>query len=223
MRKSLTQQVVDKLSNDIAEGILKPGDKVANEFELAKEMNVSRSTIREAVKQLVSSGVFEIHRGDGTYVCQNIGIKDPLGFKFSSDKKKLALDLCELRLVLEPWIVRQASLKATEKEIEEMEALQAKVEECIEKDINHSEPDIDLHVCWAKCTGNSVIPKIIPILMDSIPLFIDLTRRSLIEPTKETHRAIIKAIKERNPDAAEEAMRRHIEFNYESIIQAEIQ
>ncbi len=222
MRKSLTQQVVDKLSNDIAEGILKPGDKVANEFELAKEMNVSRSTIREAVKQLVSSGVFEIHRGDGTYVCQNIGVKDPLGFKFSLDKKKLALDLCELRLVLEPWIVRQAALKATEKEIAEMEALQAKVEECIEKDINHSEPDIELHVCWAKCTGNSVIPKIVPILMDSIPLFIDLTKSSLIGPTKETHRAIIKAIKERNPDAAEAAMRRHLQFNYESIVQTEI-
>ncbi len=222
MRKSLTQQVVDKLSNDIAEGILKPGDKVANEFELAKEMNVSRSTIREAVKQLVSSGVFEIHRGDGTYVCQNIGVKDPLGFKFSLDKKKLALDLCELRLVLEPWIVRQAALKATEKEIAEMEVLQAKVEECIEKDINHSEPDIELHVCWAKCTGNSVIPKIVPILMDSIPLFIDLTKSSLIEPTKETHRAIIKAIKERNPDAAEAAMRRHLQFNYESIVQTEI-
>lgn len=222
MRKSLTQQVVDKLSNDIAEGILKPGDKVANEFELAKEMNVSRSTIREAVKQLVSSGVFEIHRGDGTYVCQNIGVKDPLGFKFSLDKKKLALDLCELRLVLEPWIVRQAALKATEKEIAEMEVLQAKVEECIKKDINHSEPDIELHVCWAKCTGNSVIPKIVPILMDSIPLFIDLTKSSLIEPTKETHRAIIKAIKERNPDAAEAAMRRHLQFNYESIVQTEI-
>ena len=222
MRKSLTQQVVDKLSNDIAEGILKPGDKVANEFELAKEMNVSRSTIREAVKQFVSSGVFEIHRGDGTYVCQNIGVKDPLGFKFSLDKKKLALDLCELRLVLEPWIVRQAALKATEKEIAEMEVLQAKVEECIEKDINHSEPDIELHVCWAKCTGNSVIPKIVPILMDSIPLFIDLTKSSLIEPTKETHRAIIKAIKERNPDAAEAAMRRHLQFNYESIVQTEI-
>ncbi len=222
MRKSLTQQVVDKLSNDIAEGILKPGDKVANEFELAKDMNVSRSTIREAVKQLVSSGVFEIHRGDGTYVCQNIGVKDPLGFKFSSDKKKLALDLCELRLVLEPWIVRQAAVKATKEEIDEMEELQAKVEECIEKDINHSEPDIELHVCWARCTGNSVIPKIVPILMDSIPLFIDLTKRRLIEPTKETHRAIIKAIKNRDPDAAEAAMKQHLQFNLESIQQTEI-
>ncbi len=222
MRKSLTQQVVDKLSNDIAEGILKPGDKVANEFELAKDMNVSRSTIREAVKQLVSSGVFEIHRGDGTYVCQNIGVKDPLGFKFSSDKKKLALDLCELRLVLEPWIVRQAAVKATKEEIDEMEELQAKVEECIEKDINHSEPDIELHVCWARCTGNSVIPKIVPILMDSIPLFIDLTKRRLIEPTKETHRAIIKAIKNRDPDAAEAAMKQHLQFNFESIQQTEI-
>ena len=222
MRQSLAQQVVDKISKDIADGTLKPGDRIANEFELAKEMNVGRSTIREAVKQLVSSGVFEIRRGDGTYVCQNIGVKDPLGFKFSPDKKKLALDLCELRLVLEPWIVRMAAEKATDEQIAEMEELQKKVEDYFDRGINHAEPDVALHVLWAQCTGNSVVPKIVPILMDAIPLFIDITNRSLLEPTRETHRAIIKAIKEHNPDAAEEAMKRHIQFNFESIKQTEI-
>ncbi len=217
MRKSLTQQVVDKLADDISSGSLNPGDRIPNEFELAKEMNVSRSTIREAIKLLVSRGVLEIRRGDGTYVCQHIGVKDPLGFQFLSDKKKLALDLCDLRLVIEPWIVRLAAQRATAEQIEEMERLQAEVEKKISAGVNHAEPDLALHVCWAKCTGNSVVPKLMPILMEAIPLFIDVTKRSLLEPTIDTHRAIIQAIKERDPDKAAEAMQRHITFNRKSI------
>ena len=218
-RKSLTQQIVEKLTEEVRDGALRPGDRVPNEFELAESMNVSRSTVREAVKQLVSANIFEIRRGDGTYVCKHVGIaKDPLGFQFISDKKKLALDLCELRLVLEPWIVRKAAEQATEEDIAEMERLQAKVEVYITAGENHAEPDLALHMHWAKCTGNTIVPKLIPILMEAIPLFIEVTKRSLLEPTIETHRAIIEAIRNHDPEAAAAAMERHIILNRESII-----
>ena len=218
MRKSLTQQVVEKLTEEVRSERLSPGDRIPNEFELASRMNVSRSTVREAVKQLVSQGVFEIRRGDGTYVCQHIGVKpDPLGLQFISDRKKLALDLCEVRLVLEPWMVRLAAERASDEAIAEMERLQKEVEERIMRGENHAEPDIALHVCWAKCTGNTVVPKIIPILMEAIPLFIEVTKASLLQPTITTHREIIAAIKAHDPEKAAASMESHILFNRVSI------
>ena len=217
-RRPLSEQVADILIEAVKTGKLKPGDKVPSELELGKDLNVSRSTVREAVKQLVSSNIFEIHRGEGTFVCHNVGIgKDPLGFQFFSDQRQLALDLCEIRAVMEPWIVRKAAVNATDDDIKKMEMLCREVEDLIWSGSNHAAPDMELHKLWAECTGNSVAPNLIPILMQAIPLFIDVTGRSLVEPTIRTHRAIVDAIRRHDPEAAEKAMKEHIAFNRETM------
>ena len=82
-------------------GVFKPGDRLPNEYELAQRLGVGRSTVREAIKLLVSQNVLEIHRGNGTFVCEQTGVAaDPLGLKFIPGKKKLGLDLCEIRFMI---------------------------------------------------------------------------------------------------------------------------
>lgn len=218
VRKSLTQQVAETLIEEVRKGNLKPGDRVPNEFILAKDMDVGRSTIREAVKQLVSSNVFEIRRGDGTFVCENVGIgDDPLGFQFRRDQKKLAMDLCEMRLVIETWTAKTAAMNATEDDIKEMERLCKEVEDLVMQGKNHEGPDIGLHVCIAKSTGNSVVPLLVPILMNAIPLFTKFTNGSLVMPSIKQHKEIVDAIKCHDPVRAVRTMADHIVLNRDAI------
>ena len=79
-KKLLGSQVEEELMKYILNSPVKIGEKIPNEFELAEKFGVGRSTIREAVKGLVSKGVLEVRRGSGTYVVSTISVEDdPLG------------------------------------------------------------------------------------------------------------------------------------------------
>ena len=115
--KSLPERVADQLMNLIRTQELQAGDKLPNEFELAKQLQVGRGSIREAVKILVARNVLEIQRGKGTFIARHTGeTKDPLGFAFCSDQFQLAFDLLEVRMQLEPWVVANAAQHATEED-----------------------------------------------------------------------------------------------------------
>ena len=86
-RKSLGAQTEDELMKYILQEPIKPGQKIPNEFELAEKFGVGRSTVREAVKGLVSRGILEVRRGSGTYVINTNSLaEDPLGFGKIEDK-----------------------------------------------------------------------------------------------------------------------------------------
>ena len=79
-KKPLGAQIEDELMKYILQEPVEPGQKIPNEFELAERFGVGRSTIREAVKGLVSRGILEVRRGSGTYVIStNTLDEDPLG------------------------------------------------------------------------------------------------------------------------------------------------
>ena len=114
-------KLADSITADILQEIKNqnyvPGDKIPNEFELAEKYQVSRTTIREAIKQLCSRNVLEIRRGNGTYVCKKLGrVTDPLGFEFTKDNAKLVKDLCEFRLITEPSFAYYAAERRTDDE-----------------------------------------------------------------------------------------------------------
>lgn len=212
--KSLQELVSEEIEKFIVTGSFKPGDKIPNEFNLASMLGVGRSTIREAVRSLKSRNILEVRRGDGTYVCEHLGLTDdPLGLRFMPKRRKLGLDLCEIRFMIEPQIVALAAQKATEQEIEQMQRLCDVIVEKILKGENYSTVDVQLHTLWAASTRNSVMPNLIPIINQSIPLFIDLTKQSLQEQTIQTHQAIVDSIRARDADSASEAMKVHLRYN----------
>ena len=109
----LGDQIEDELMHYILETPIEVGNKLPNEFELGEMFGVGRSTIREAVRSLVSKGVLEGRRGSGTYVIDTSSNDlDPLGFSKQKNKYKLAMDLLEVRLMLEPEIAANAAKNA---------------------------------------------------------------------------------------------------------------
>lgn len=135
-KRTLGQKTEDRLMKFILDEPIRVGEKIPNEYELTELFKVGRSTVREAVKGLVSRGVLEVRRGDGTYVISTSYMEnDVLGFGSVQDKYQLAMDLFEVRLMFEPEIVMLACKNATEEQIKEAERLCKEVEDKLENRI----------------------------------------------------------------------------------------
>ncbi|WZL74226.1 FadR/GntR family transcriptional regulator [Clostridiaceae bacterium 35-E11] len=212
--KPLAEVVADSIKSYIIDNDLKVGDKIPNEMELSEALGVGRGTIREAVKILVSRNILGIRRGVGTFVSEKLGIvDDPLGLVFMKDKQSLAMDLLDVRLMLEPKIASLAAKNATNKQIEELRIQCNKVEAAINNGENHTQEDILFHKMIAGCSGNAVVGKLIPVIHSSVSVFANVTHRKLRNETIETHRQIMEAIAEHDIEGAELAMIMHLGYN----------
>lgn len=212
--KPLVELISEEIINFIINENFNTGDKLPNEYELAAKLGVGRSTVREAIKALISRNVLEIRRGAGTFVSKKLGVADdPLGLTFFKDKHKLALDLIEIRFMIEPRIAALAATHATDEDIEQMAKLCDEVELLINTGENHVAKDVEFHTCIASSSKNLVMPNLIPIINTAIALFIDLTHSVLKKETIETHREILESIQNRLPNRAHDAMLLHLAHN----------
>ena len=199
--KNLPQKISEDIISFILNEHLQPGDKLPNEAHLAKELNIGRSSLREAMKLLASRNIVTIRQGSGTYVATSPGvIDDPLGFTFISDKKKLVQDLLEVRFLLEP-------------DVHKIISLCDEVEELLKHKKDHTQKDIEFHTAIALGSKNLIIPRLVPIINSSIPLFVETTGNVLKTETIETHREIANAIAEHNAIKAQDAMSMHLMYN----------
>ena len=214
--KLLGEHVESQLKEYILTTPVNVGDKIPTEFELADMFGVGRSTIREAVKGLVTKGMLEVRRGSGTYVISTQTLdEDPLSLSRYSDKYKLALELLDVRLMLEPEIAALAALHSTEEEKVRLVTLCGAVEENIRKNENHLPNDVKFHEYIAKCSRNRVVETLIPIISTAVITFGNLTYRKLLDETVRSHRSILNAILAGDSVGARCAMVSHLSFNRE--------
>ena len=222
IKKTLGQKTEDQLMKYILDNQITIGGKIPNEFELAEIFGVGRSTVREAVKGLVSRGILEVRRGDGTYVISTVYMEnDVLGFGQIKDRYQLALDLFDVRIMLEPEIAAWACRKATKEEIVKLRQLCDEVEFLYKQGHNHIQKDIEFHTAIALSIKNVVVPRLIPVINSSIPLFVESTSGALHEETIETHREIAAAITEHDALRAQDAMYLHLVYNRKRILLTE--
>lgn len=215
----LASQVEEELMNYILHEPVEIGEKIPNEYELAEKFGVGRSTIRETVKSLATKGILEVRRGSGTYVISKSTIEeDPLGLAKFTDKYALALELFEVRLMLEPEIAALASSYATQEERENLRRLCDETEELYLSGKNHTQKDMEFHTCIAHCSRNRVVELLQPIIQTAIVTFVNLTQRKLMRETIETHRAITEAIVKGDAVGARCAMITHLTYNRQMLL-----
>jgi Transcriptional regulators len=216
--KPLVVQVADRIIEMITGENLVIGEKLPNEFELAEEFNVGRGTVREAVKLLVSRNILVIRRGKGTFVSSSPGLlSDPLGLAFYQDKYKLALDLIEIRSILEPEIAASAAKNATQEEINKMWKICDEIEHCEAAHESYIHHDIELHKCIAQSTRNLVMPNLIPIIAAGIELFNAFPYEVERLDALKVHRDLIDAIQAHDENKARLAMQKHLSYNKRSL------
>lgn len=218
-RKLLGNRIEAQLMRYIQEEPIPVGEKIPNEFELAEKFGVGRSTIREAVKGLVSQGMLEVRRGSGTYVISAYPAEeDPLGLGRYDDKYQLALELFDVRLMIEPEIAAYAAMNATEGDVAELRRLCNEVEEIYRSGENHVRKDIELHTAIARCSKNRVVEILVPLIDSAVHTFANVTHRELMEETIHTHRAVVDAIERHDQVGARCAMVMHLTYNRQMIV-----
>ncbi|WP_183576334.1 FadR/GntR family transcriptional regulator [Mucilaginibacter sp. X5P1] len=155
IRKSLADEVASKLQEQISLGKYKVNEKLPIEPELMKVFGVGRSTIREAIKSLVNSGLLSVQQGVGTFVIQASG-NEPMDKRM---KRANVQDLDEVRQLLEMKIAEKAAINRSEKDIITMKnylairkqtAHAGLIEECIDA-------DIQFHVAIAEASKNEIL------------------------------------------------------------------
>ena len=212
--KLLAEQVQEQIYKYILEAPFEIGAKLPNEFELGEKFGVGRSTVREAVKLLISRGILEVRRGSGTYVVSTTpSDMDPLGLRAVEDKMALAMDLVNVRIILEPGIAEMAALNATDADIEKLRGICDRVEAKIRSGDNYIQDDIEFHTCVAECAKNKVVEQLIPVIDTAVLMFVNVTHKKLTEETIMTHRAVVDAIAEHDSIGAKSAMMMHMTFN----------
>ena len=217
-KKLVSSQIEDQLIRFIADNY-QTGDRLPNEFSLAKRFSTSRSTIREVVKGLVSQGMLSVRQGSGTFVLSVYPLKaDPLCLGNNKDKYQLALELLDVRLMLEPEIAAGAAVNADEDDIKCLYRLCKVVEANITADRDHTSEDRDFHAWIAKCNGNSVVETLVPLIQTGVSTFVNVTQSVLKEETIRTHRMITEAIKQHDAIAAKYGMISHLLANRDVIL-----
>ena len=219
-KRSLAMQTEERLIEMIREKNLKPGDKLDNEYRLAEQLQVGRSTIREAIKSLESRNIVTIRRGAGTYVSSREGqATDPLGISLMEMDEELALELLRVRMILEEESAQRAAILATPEDIVRLENQCVRIEKLIKQQVDYSEEDVRFHTMIARCSGNRILMKLIPIIYSSVPLTKEFTHNRFAESTIEHHRRIVNAIKRHDDIGTKNAMIAHLSENRLFIIE----
>lgn len=106
---------------------------------------------------------------------------------------------------------------ADKKDIKKITALCDEVEKLLKTHKNHTQKDIEFHTAIALSSKNVVVPRLVPMINSSIPLFVETTGGTLHEETIETHREITNAIASHDPLRAQDAMYLHLVYNRKRI------
>ena len=162
--KSAVDILIDRLTQAIIDGTLKPGERIPTEPELAANFGVGRNTVREAIRTLASYGILEVRRPNGTFVCNTFkpqGI-NPMLYGLILQEDDSYQELIDLRKVFENGILLLLAEKVL---TEEQNTILYQIAKELETAINAEpidcnkiiEKDIAFHAALAKMTGNKLI------------------------------------------------------------------
>ena len=212
-KKNLSQQTMERLYNRIVvEKKLAPGEKLANELELAGQMGVSRATLREALRMLIAQGVLEVRRGKGTFVSEQVETINDFGFSGLSRLKGQLRDLFELRAIFEPPAARLACRRATEEELAEILRRGAAAEHCILHGEDRTAADREFHAAIVRATHNEFMMRLLLVINQAVAAAIVSGEHEteLAEDTLRDYALLMDFFRRRDDEGAEYAMAIHL-------------
>lgn len=220
--KRLYEEIVEQIKQLITGGELKPGDKLLAERDLAEKLQVSRVSVREAIRALEMLGFVEIRPGDGTFVrdTNTDDIIRPLAMFLAVERGSL-LDMFEVRRIFETATASLAAERASVEEVEQIGHLLEKMKEGINLQDSEKGEEFDtaFHYAVAEATHNSLLTKLFRTVSEEFAKAISIARRQLFLDSTDNaqkiidqHTRIFEAIKAGHAKVAAEAMLEHLAY-----------
>lgn len=200
--------VINSIRNALLNKKLKPGDRLPSENELATTMQVSRSTIREAMKVLSAYGIIDVVHGNGTFICrsdENISMDSILfSFLLSQPSKREQL---EFREWMERTVLSLVIQNATQENLDALEANYAELLSVSDDAEASIENDLQFHRLLGNFTGNRLISRIYMFSITYFQASIESTHKNFgSRGAQRVHRLTIDVIRERAYDRVEEVI-----------------
>jgi GntR family transcriptional repressor for pyruvate dehydrogenase complex len=227
-------RIADAVANDlelrILEGSLKPGDKLPAERTLALELSVSRPSLREAIQKLVAKGLLSTKHGGGTVVTDRLEatFSDPWR-EMLKGHPLLHSDMLEFRHMLEGEAALLAAERATDADLQRIEAAYLALETAYDSDDLQAciDTDVAFHQAIAEASHNALIGQLSASLMRVVHGHISENLIHLHENSKQwgqiraQHRSIWESVKNRESINSQRVAREHISFVRQSMDEAE--
>lgn len=217
----LSDVIEQQLEFLILEGTLRPGDKLLPERELARQFDVSRPSLREAIQRLEAKGLLHRRQGGGTFVQTNLwqSFSDPLAALLEGHPES-QFDLLETRHALEGIAAYYAALRGTEDDLRRIGDCYSEIEVARRSDDPEKEADavMQYQIAVTEAAHNVVLLHLLrcmtPMLQQNVRQNFEqlYARRECLQQVNDHRQAIYQAIMEREPEKAREASHRHLAF-----------
>ena len=213
-RAKLSEQTSDRMYEMIVEEArYAPGSKLPNENELSKALEVSRTTLREAISFLVAQGVLEIRRGKGTFVAEEL---PAAGMDLSSltglRARERARDLFEMRLIFEPATVVLACQRASMEELQQIQKKAERMEQIAAAGGDWPLADQEFHWAIIRASHNEYMRRLYPIINNAVNDLMQLAqnRQRMEETAIRDNKLILEFLLRRDEEGARHAMTIHM-------------
>jgi DNA-binding FadR family transcriptional regulator len=215
--RSLTSELVARLTDDITSGKIPPGSQLPTEQELIAATGVSRTVVREAVAALRADGLVVTRQGIGAFVPENA--RRPLRIEFDRlSPLRAVLDVMELRTGIEIEAVGLAAERASPADVRKISDAYEAIDKAIRRGDSAVDQDFAFHCQIAAATGNPQFTHfleylgrfIIPRQTVRVSVGVAAERRGYLETIQSEHRAIVEAVRGHAVQKARAAMRSHL-------------
>jgi GntR family transcriptional repressor for pyruvate dehydrogenase complex len=213
-REPTSLEVARRLLDYLLSGEIAPGDRMPSERQLAADLGVGRSAVREAITALALLGLVEVRQGDGTYL-RRIDSGLPIdtiewGMVLGSRRTR---DLVETRHHLEIVVAGLAATRRTAATVDELRRVLTEMEMVTGEPVRFGAADVAFHLCLADAAGNEVLSRMLVSIGQLLGVWIArvLTRPESYQPTLTEHAAVLDAIAAGDAVAARAAMAAHME------------
>jgi DNA-binding FadR family transcriptional regulator len=221
-KRTMREQIAERIAHMIQSGLLRVGDELPSERELAQMLDVSRETVRGAVQMLAAIGMVEISQGARTRIVGTEGFGRSMYPEATELSRYGAQEVYQARLLVEGFVVREAAQRMDAEMLQRLHGLVEAQAGMTEDPVRFQISDVEFHQVIYRAGGNRLLAHF---LGDAYGYALAYLRVALLVPgavqrSVDDHRAILAALEAHDTDAAQAAMDRHLTRVHDTTLQA---
>ncbi len=221
VRESVAEIVVRRILDMVRAGVLKAGDALPPERDLAVSLNVSRPSVREAMRGLTVLGVVKTRQGGGAFISDLSPntLLGPIQFYLQLEQTNVS-ELYDVRSLIEADVARRAARNMDEASLAALEANLRRQQDTVNDPLAFRNADFEFHELIWIGSGNAVLKRIGESLN---VLGLEFRKRAsetpgVLQQSLRDHQALLEALRARDPEAAARAAETHMRNVYQSTI-----